>query len=62
MKNITLGASLLLAGLAAAGSGQGQLFSDPAEARARRLDAALDAVRGRFGAGAVRRGTPPPGR
>jgi DNA polymerase-4 len=43
-------------GLSAAGGGQGELFADPADARARRLDRATDAIRERFGSGAVRRG------
>ncbi len=39
-----------------AGAGQGTLFSDPVDERARRLDRATDAIRAKFGGGAVRRG------
>jgi DNA polymerase IV len=40
----------------AAGGGQGALFADREDERARRLDAATDAIRAKFGTGAVRRG------
>jgi DNA polymerase-4 len=43
--------------LAHAGAGQGALFRDPEDERARRLDRATDAIREKFGGGAVRRGT-----
>jgi DNA polymerase-4 len=42
--------------LSAAGAGQGALFADREDERARRLDAATDAIRAKFGSGAVRRG------
>lgn len=38
------------------GAGQAALFADPEDERARRLDRATDAIRARFGSGAVRRG------
>jgi DNA polymerase-4 len=38
-------------------SGQAPLFTAPGEARARRVDAAVDAVRARYGAGALGRGS-----
>jgi DNA polymerase-4 len=43
--------------LTGAGGGQGELFADREDERARRLDAATDAIRAKFGTGAVRRGT-----
>jgi DNA polymerase IV len=42
------------------GGGQAALFADPADVRGRALDRATDAVRERFGAGAIRRGAPLP--
>ena len=44
-----------ISGLGAAGSGQATLFPDPATERARRLARAADAVRHRYGEGAVKR-------
>jgi DNA polymerase-4 len=45
-----------VSGLEHAGEGQRELFADPADERARRLDRATDAIREKFGADAVRRG------
>ena len=39
------------------GPQQGALFPDPVQERSRRLDAALDSIRDRFGAKTVRRGS-----
>ena len=43
-------------GLVRSDAGQRELFTDPADERARRLDRATDAIREKFGADAVRRG------
>ena len=43
-------------GLEKAGSGQHQLFSEPDRDKQKRLDKAFDAIRGRFGRDALRRG------
>jgi len=44
-----------VSGLEPAGSGQGALFEDPGESRARRLARAADAVRNRLGESSVTR-------
>ena len=43
-------------GLQKAGSGQHQLFTEPEQEKQRRLDEAFDAIRGKFGHDALRRG------
>ena len=47
--------------LGQAGGGQASLFADPDDERQRRIDATTDAIRARFGAGAVQRGRSRPG-
>jgi DNA polymerase-4 len=42
--------------LESTGAGQGALFGDPADERARRLDRATDAIRAKFGADVIQRG------
>jgi DNA polymerase IV len=45
-----------VSGLVHTGGGQGALFGDPADERARRLDRATDAIRAKFGADVIQRG------
>ena len=45
-----------VSGLSDVQAGQGQLFTDPAAEKQRRLDRAFDAIRNRYGKGALKHG------